>query len=126
MNKNGLNLGQVVFSAVKVVLMVLFLIFEGVPTFIDRLSDGRSIIFAIIELVGSTASIYVVVTILVMVFLMTCSLLGTFIAFVLLVFLMSLCTATVAAMILNLVFVVLFIILALHDIENIFINSKYL
>lgn len=31
MNKNGLNLGQVVFSAVKVVLMVLFLIFEGVP-----------------------------------------------------------------------------------------------
>ena len=98
MNKNGLNLGQVVFSAVKVVLMVLFLIFEGVPTFIDRLSDGRSIIFAIIELVGSTASIYVVVTILVMVFLMTCSLLGTFIAFVLLVFLMSLCTATVAAM----------------------------
>lgn len=54
MNKNGLNLGQVVFSAVKVVLMVLFLIFEGVPTFIDRLSDGRSIIFAIIELVGST------------------------------------------------------------------------
>ena len=42
MNKNGLNLGQVVFSAVKVVLMVLFLIFEGVPTFIDRLSDGRS------------------------------------------------------------------------------------
>ena len=122
MNKNGLNLGHVVFSAVKVVLMVLFLIFEGVPTFIDRLSDGRSIIFAIIELVGSTASIYVVVTILVMVFLMTCSLLGTFIAFVLLVFLMSLCTATVAAMILNLVFVVLFIILALHDIENIFIG----
>ena len=122
MNKNGLNLGQVVFSAVKVVLMVLFLIFEGVPTFIDRLSDGRSIIYAIIELVGSTASIYVVVTILVMVFLMTCSLLGTFIAFVLLVFLMSLCTATVAAMILNLVFVVLFIILALHDIENIFIG----
>lgn len=122
MNKNGLNLGQVVFSAVKVVLMVLFLIFEGVPTFIDRLSDGRSIIFAIIELVGSTASIYVVMTILVMVFLMTCSLLGTFIAFVLLVFLMSLCTATVAAMILNLVFVVLFIILALHDIENIFIG----
>lgn len=122
MNKNGLNLGQVVFSAVKVVLMVLFLIFEGVPTFIDRLSDGRSIIFAIIELVGSTASIYVVVTILVMVFLRTCSLLGTFIAFVLLVFLMSLCTATVAAMILNLVFVVLFIILALHDIENIFIG----
>jgi hypothetical protein len=122
MNKNGLNLGQVVFSAVKVVLMVLFLIFEGVPTFIDRLSDGRSIIFAIIELVGSTASIYVVVTILVMVFLMTCSLLGTFIAFVLLVFLMSLCTATVAAMILNLVFVALFIILALHDIENIFIG----
>ena len=116
MNKNGLNLGQVVFSAVKVVLMVLFLIFEGVPTFIDRLSDGRSIIFAIIELVGSTASIYVVVT------MMTCSLLGTFIAFVLLVFLMSLCTATVAAMILNLVFVVLFIILALHDIENIFIG----
>lgn len=122
MNKNGLNLGQVVFSAVKVVLMVLFLIFEGVPTFIDRLSDSRSIIFAIIELVGSTASIYVVVTILVMVFLMTCSLLGTFIAFVLLVFLMSLCTATVAATILNLVFVVLFIILALHDIENIFIG----
>ena len=122
MNKNGLNLGQVVFSAVKVVLMVLFLIFEGVPTFIDRLSDGRSIIFAIIELVGSTASIYVVVTILVMVFLMTCSLLGTFIAFVLLVFLMSLCTATVAAMILNLVFVALFIISALHDIENIFIG----
>ncbi len=122
MNKNGLNLGQAVFSAVKVVLMVLFLIFEGVPTFINRLSDGRSIIFAIIELVGSTASIYVVVTILVMVFLMTCSLLGTFIAFVLLVFLMSLCTATVAAMILNLVFVVLFIILALHDIENIFIG----
>ena len=122
MNKNGLNLGQVVFSAVKVVLMVLFLIFEGVPTFIDSLSDGRSIIFAIIELVGSTASIYVVVTILVMVFLMTCSLLGTFIAFVLLVFLMSLCTATVAAMILNLVFVALFIILALHDIENIFIG----
>ena len=122
MNKNALNLGQAVFSAVKVVLMVLFLIFEGVPTFINRLSDGRSIIFAIIELVGSTASIYVVVTILVMVFLMTCSLLGTFIAFVLLVFLMSLCTATVAAMILNLVFVVLFIILALHDIENIFIG----
>lgn len=76
MNKNGLNVGQAVFSAVKVVLMVLFLIFEGVPTFIDRLSDGRSIIFAIIELVGSTASIYVVVTILVMVFLMTCFLLG--------------------------------------------------
>ena len=122
MNKNVLNLGQAVFSAVKVVLMVLFLIFEGVPTFIDRLSDGRSIIFAIIELVGSTASIYVVVTILVMVFLMTCSLLGTFIAFVLLVFLMSLCTATVAAMILNIVFVVLFIMLALHDIENIFIG----
>ena len=122
MKKNTLNVGQAVFSAVKVVLMVLFLIFEGVPTFIDRLSDGRSIIFAIIELVGSTASIYVVVTILVMVFLMTCSLLGTFIAFVLLVFLMSLCTATVAAMILNIVFVVLFIMLALHDIENIFIG----
>ena len=114
----SVNVLYVVFTLVKVALMALFVAFEAVPTFIDRLSEDRTMLFDIVEFVGSTASIYVVVTALVLVFISTFSLWGTFIAFVIMVFLMSLCTGNTAAIVLNIGFVIAFILMLLYDLSN--------
>ena len=114
----SVNVLYVVFTLVKVALMALFVVFEAIPTFIDRLSEDRTMLFDIVEFVGSTASIYVVVTALVLVFISTFSLWGTFIAFVIMVFLMSLCTGNTAAIVLNIGFVIAFILMLLYDLSN--------
>lgn len=118
MKTKSVNVLYVLFTLVKVALMVLFVVFEAVPTFIDRLSEDRTMLFDIVEFVGSTASIYVVVTALVLVFISTFSLWGTFIAFVIMVFLMSLCTGNTAAIVLNIGFVIAFILMLLYDLSN--------
>lgn len=118
MKTKSVNVLYVVFTLVKVVLMALFVVFEAVPTFIDRLSEDRTMLFDIVEFVGSTASIYVVVTALVLVFISTFSLWSTFIAFVIMVFLMSLCTGNTAAIVLNIGFVIAFIPILLYDLSN--------
>ncbi len=118
MKTKSVNVLYVVFTLVKVTLMVLFVVFEAVPTFIDRLSEDRAMLFDIVEFVGSTASIYVVVTALVLVFISTFSLWSTFIAFVIMVFLMSLCTGNTAAIVLNIGFVIAFILMLLYDLSN--------
>jgi hypothetical protein len=118
MKTKFVNVLYVVFTLVKVALMALFVVFEAVPTFIDRLSEDRTMLFDIVEFVGSTASIYVVVTALVLVFISTFSLWGTFIAFVIMVFLMSLCTGNTAAIVLNIGFVIAFILMLLYDLSN--------
>lgn len=118
MKTKSVNVLYVVFTLVKVVLMALFVVFEAVPTFIDRLSEDRTMLFDIVEFVGSTASIYVVVTALVLVFISTFSLWSTFIAFVIMVFLMSLCTGNTAAIVLNIEFVIAFIPILLYDLSN--------
>lgn len=71
MKTKSVNVLYVLFTLVKVALMALFVVFEAVPTFIDRLSEDRTMLFDIVEFVGSTASIYVVVTALVLVFIST-------------------------------------------------------
>lgn len=114
----SVNVLYVVFTLVKVALMALFVVFEAIPTFIDLLSEDRTMLFDIVEFVGSTASIYVVVTALVLVFISTFSLWGTFIAFVIMVFLMSLCTGNTAAIVLNIGFVIAFILMLLYDLSN--------
>lgn len=114
----SVNVLYVVFTLVKVALMALFVVFEAVPTFIDRLSEDRTMLFDIVEFVGSTASIYVVVTALVLVFISTFSLWSTFIVFVIMVFLMSLCTGNTAAIVLNIGFVIAFILMLLYDLSN--------
>lgn len=118
MKTKSVNVLYVVFTLVKVALMALFVVFEAVPTFIDRLSEDRTMLFDIVEFVSSTASIYVVVTALVLVFISTFSLWGTFIAFVIMVFLMSLCTGNTAAIVLNIGFVIAFILMLLYDLSN--------
>lgn len=118
MKTKSVNVLYVVFTLVKVALMALFVVFEAVPTFIDRLSEDRTMLFDIVEFVGSTASIYVVVTALVLVFISTFSLWSTFIAFVIMVFLMSLCTGNTAAIVLNIGFVIAFIPILLYDLSN--------
>lgn len=118
MKMKSVNVLYVVFTQVKVALMALFVVFEAVPTFIDRLSEDRTMLFDIVEFVGSTASIYVVVTALVLVFISTFSLWSTFIAFVIMVFLMSLCTGNTAAIVLNIGFVIAFILMLLYDLSN--------
>jgi hypothetical protein len=118
MKMKSVNVLYVVFTLVKVALMALFVVFEAVPTFIDRLSEDRTMLFDIVEFIGSTASIYVVVTALVLVFISTFSLWGTFIAFVIMVFLMSLCTGNTAAIVLNIGFVIAFIPMLLYDLSN--------
>ena len=118
MKTKFVNVLYVVFTLVKVALMALFVVFEAVPTFIDRLSEDRTMLFDIVEFIGSTASIYVVVTALVLVFISTFSLWGTFIAFVIMVFLMSLCTGNTAAIVLNIGFVIAFILMLLYDLSN--------
>lgn len=118
MKTKSVNVLYVVFTLVKVALMALFVVFEAIPTFIDRLSEDRTMLFDIVEFVGSTASIYVVVTALVLVFISTFSLWGTFIAFVIMVFLMSLCTGNTAAIVLNIGFVIAFILMLLYDLSN--------
>lgn len=118
MKTKSVNVLYVLFTLVKVTLMALFVVFEAVPTFIDRLSEDRTMLFDIVEFVGSTASIYVVVTALVLVFISTFSLWGTFIAFVIMVFLMSLCTGNTAAIVLNIGFVIAFILMLLYDLSN--------
>lgn len=118
MKTKFVNVLYVVFTLVKVAFMALFVVFEAVPTFIDRLSEDRTMLFDIVEFVGSTASIYVVVTALVLVFISTFSLWGTFIAFVIMVFLMSLCTGNTAAIVLNIGFVIAFILMLLYDLSN--------
>lgn len=118
MKTKFVNVLYVVFTLVKVALMALFVVFEAVPTFIDRLSEDRTMLFDIVEFVGSTASIYLVVTALVLVFISTFSLWGTFIAFVIMVFLMSLCTGNTAAIVLNIGFVIAFILMLLYDLSN--------
>lgn len=118
MKTKSVNVLYVVFTLVKVALMALFVVFEAVPTFIDRLSEDRTMLFDIVEFVGSTASIYVVVTALVLVFISTFSLWSTFIAFVIMVFLMSLCTGNTAAIVLNIGFVIAFILMLLYDLSN--------
>lgn len=118
MKTKSVNVLYVVFTLVKVALMALFVAFEAVPTFIDRLSEDRTMLFDIVEFVGSTASIYVVVTALVLVFISTFSLWSTFIAFVIMVFLMSLCTGNTAAIVLNIGFVIAFIPILLYDLSN--------
>lgn len=118
MKTKSVNVLYVLFTLVKVALMALFVVFEAVPTFIDRLSEDRTMLFDIVEFVGSTASIYVVVTALVLVFISTFSLWGTFIAFVIMVFLMSLCTGNTAAIVLNIGFVIAFILMLLYDLSN--------
>lgn len=118
MKMKSVNVLYVVFTLVKVALMALFVVFEAVPTFIDRLSEDRTMLFDIVEFVGSTASIYVVVTALVLVFISTFSLWSTFIAFVIMVFLMSLCTGNTAAIVLNIGFVIAFILMLLYDLSN--------
>ena len=112
----SVNVLYVVFTLVKVALMALFVVFEAIPTFIDRLSEDRTMLFDIVEFVGSTASIYVVVTALVLVFISTFSLWGTL--FVIMVFLMSLCTGNTAAIVLNIGFVIAFILMLLYDLSN--------
>lgn len=118
MKMKSVNVLYVVFTLVKVALMALFVVFEAVPTFIDRLSEDRTMLFDIMEFIGSTASIYVVVTALVLVFISTFSLWSTFIAFVIMVFLMSLCTGNTAAIVLNNGFVIAFIPMLLYDLSN--------
>lgn len=118
MKMKSVNVLYVLFTLVKVALMALFVVFEAVPTFIDRLSEDRTMLFDIVEFVGSTASIYVVVTALVLVFISTFSLWSTFIAFVIMVFLMSLCTGNTAAIVLNIGFVIAFILMLLYDLSN--------
>lgn len=118
MKMKSVNVLYVVFTLVKVALMALFVVFEAVPTFIDRLSEDRTMLFDIVEFIGSTASIYVVVTALVLVFISTFSLWSTFIAFVIMVFLMSLCTGNTAAIVLNIGFVIAFILMLLYDLSN--------
>lgn len=118
MKMKSVNVLYVVFTLVKVALMALFVVFEAVPTFIDRLSEDRTMLFDIVEFVGSTASIYVVATALVLVFISTFSLWSTFIAFVIIVFLMSLCTGNTAAIVLNIGFVIAFIPMLLYDLSN--------
>ena len=118
MKTKSVNVLYVLFTLVKVALMALFVVFEAVPTFIDRLSEDRTMLFDIVEFVGSTASIYVVVTALVLVFISTFSLWSTFIAFVIMVFLMSLCTGNTAAIVLNIGFVIAFILMLLYDLIN--------
>ena len=118
MKTKSVNVLYVVFTLVKVALMALFVVFEAVPTFIDRLSEDRTMLFDIVEFVGSTASIYVVVTALVLVFISTFSLWSTFIAFVIMVFLMSLCTGNTTAIVLNIGFVIAFILMLLYDLSN--------
>lgn len=118
MKMKSVNVLYVVFTLVKVALMALFVVFEAVPTFIDRLSEDRTMLFDIVEFIGSTASIYVVVTALVLVFISTFSLWSTFIAFVIMVFLMSLCTGNTAAIVLNNGFVIAFIPMLLYDLSN--------
>jgi hypothetical protein len=118
MKTKSVNVLYVLFTLVKVALMALFVVFEAVPTFIDRLSEDRTMLFDIVEFVGSTASIYVVVTALVLVFISTFSLWSTFIAFVIMVFLMSLCTGNTAAIVLNIGFVIAFILMLLYDLSN--------
>lgn len=118
MKTKSVNVLYVLFTLVKVALMALFVVFEAVPTFIDRLSEDRTMLFDIVEFVGSTASIYVVVTALVLVFISTFSLWSTFIAFVIMVFLMSLCTGNTAAIVLNIGFVIAFIPILLYDLSN--------
>ena len=118
MKTKSVNVLYVLFTLVKVTLMALFVVFEAVPTFIDRLSEDRTMLFDIVEFVGSTASIYVVVTALVLVFISTFSLWSTFIAFVIMVFLMSLCTVNTAAIVLNIGFVIAFILMLLYDLSN--------
>lgn len=118
MKTKSVNVLYVVFTLVKVALMALFVVFEAVPTFIDRLSEDRTMLFDIVEFVDSTASIYVVVTALVLVFISTFSLWSTFIAFVIMVFLMSLCTGNTAAIVLNIGFVIAFILMLLYDLSN--------
>ena len=118
MKTKSVNVLYVLFTLVKVALMALFVVFEAVPTFIDRLSEDRTMLFDIVEFVGSTAPIYVVVTALVLVFISTFSLWSTFIAFVIMVFLMSLCTGNTAAIVLNIGFVIAFILMLLYDLSN--------
>ena len=118
MKTKSVNVLYVLFTLVKVALMALFVVFEAVPTFIDRLSEDRTMLFDIVEFVGSTASIYVVVTALVLVFISTFSLWSTFIAFVIMVFLMSLCTGNTAAIVLNIGVVIAFILMLLYDLSN--------
>jgi hypothetical protein len=118
MKMKSVNVLYVLFTLVKVALMALFVVFEAVPTFIDRLSEDRTMLFDIVEFVGSTASIYVVATALVLVFISTFSLWSTFIAFVIMVFLMSLCTGNTAAIVLNIGFVIAFILMLLYDLSN--------
>lgn len=118
MKMKSVNVLYVLFTLVKVALMALFVVFEAVPTFIDRLSEDRTMLFDIVEFVGSTASIYVVATALVLVFISTFSLWSTFIAFVIIVFLMSLCTGNTAAIVLNIGFVIAFIPMLLYDLSN--------
>lgn len=118
MKTKSVNVLYVLFTLVKVALMALFVVFEAVPTFIDRLSEDRTMLFDIVEFVGSTASIYVIVTTLVLVFISTFSLWSTFIAFVIMVFLMSLCTGNTAAIVLNIGFVIAFIPILLYDLSN--------
>lgn len=118
MKMKSVNVLYVLFTLVKVALMALFVVFEAVPTFIDRLSEDRTMLFDIVEFVGSTASIYVVVTALVLVFISTFSLWSTFIAFVIMVFIMSLCTGNTAAIVLNIGFVIAFILMLLYDLSN--------
>lgn len=74
MKTKSVNVLYVLFTLVKVTLMALFVVFEAVPTFIDRLSEDRTMLFDIVEFVGSTSSIYVIVTVLVLVFISTFSL----------------------------------------------------
>ena len=118
MKMKSVNVLYVVFTLVKVALMALYVVFEAVPTFIDRLSEDRTMLFDIVEFIGSTASIYVVVTALVLVFISTFSLWSTFIAFVIMVFLMNLCTGNTAAIVLNIGFVIAFIPMLLYDLSN--------
>lgn len=118
MKTKSVNVLYVLFTLVKVALMALFVVFEAVPTFIDRLSEDRTMLFDIVEFVGSTASIYVAVTALVLVFISTFSLWSTFIAFVIMVFLMSLCTGNTSAIVLNIGFVIAFILMLLYDLSN--------
>ena len=118
MKMKSVNVLYVLFTLVKVALMALFVVFEAVRTFIDRLSEDSTMLFYIVEFVGSTASIYVVVTALVLVFISTFSLWSTFIAFVIMVFLMSLCTGNTAAIVLNIGFVIAFILMLLYDLSN--------
>lgn len=95
--------------AVKVVLTVLFVIFEAVPTFRWRLGmDGFSINI-LVELIGSPLGMYVIVTAIAMVWRATRSFWMTAISFGVLFYIMDLCKAPTPAMIMNLVFIVVFV-----------------